>query len=321
MKESSKTLITIVISLLILSLVSIGSIYYKDTIYLFMRDTVLHKRENIKLKKNKYYRDYDFLFVQNTNDFIAKDKKHLLNIIYTILNSGSDKFEFYCDNSYDACISDIEDMFPESNLSYEINNSNNALLSNINNYVHPYNSFKKIYIRYNDYGEVIVTFDKTYSDKQIKEINTEIKKIEKEIINDKMTDKEKIKAVHDYIIYNAKYKETEDTSVAESNTAHNLLFNKESYCGGYADTMELFLEDLGIKSYKITSERHVWNLVYLDGNWYHLDTTWDDSITEDKRGRTAVLFFLITDERLKQLKVKNHDYDEKIYLELKKTNN
>ena len=75
MKESSKNLIAVVISLLILSLVSIGSIYYKDNIYLFMRDKVFHKKDNIKLEKNKYYRDYDFLFVQNTNDFVAKDRK------------------------------------------------------------------------------------------------------------------------------------------------------------------------------------------------------------------------------------------------------
>ena len=249
---------------------------------------------------------------------MEKDRKHLINIIYTVLNSGSNKFEFFCDDSYEACISDIEDMFPEKDLSFTANNSNNALLSNINNYVHPYNSFKKIYISYNDYGEAIITVKKTYTTKQIEEINAEIKKVEKEIITDKMTDREKIKAVHDYIIKNAKYIEGEDNNVAESNTAYNLLFKKESYCGGYADTMELFLEDLGIKSYKITSERHVWNLVYLDGEWYHLDATWDDSITEEKRGKTAVLFFLITDQRLKQLKVKEHDYNETVYLELKK---
>ena len=25
-----------------------------------------------------------------------------------------------------------------------------------------------------------------------------------------------------------------------------------------------------------TSMDHMWNVVKIDGNWYHVDTTWDD---------------------------------------------
>ena len=319
MKTISRILITIIISLLLLILSSLISIYFKDDIYYFMRDSIFHKKDHVKLDKNEYYRDYDFLFVQNTNDFIAKDKKHLINILYTFLNSGDDEFEFYCDKSYDACISDINDIFPNSKVSANVSNVDNTVLHEINYYVHPYNSFKSISVRYNEYGEITLKTEKIYSKEQIDEINKEIKKIEKEILNDTMTDKQKIRAIHDYIINHTKYVDKQnDDDVLKNNTAYSLLFNNESYCEGYSDTMLLFLEDLGIKSYRITSNRHMWNLVFLDNVWYHLDVTWDDPVTPDDSDRLDILFFLITDDRLKQLKVKEHDYDENIYLELKK---
>ena len=33
-----------------------------------------------------------------------------------------------------------------------------------------------------------------------------------------------------------------------------------------------------IINYKISNDEHIWNLVYLDEKWYHLDLTWDDPI-------------------------------------------
>ena len=38
-------------------------------------------------------------------------------------------------------------------------------------------------------------------------------------------------------------------------------------------------EDFGIKNYKIASSNHVWNYVYIENNWYHLDLTWDEKNT------------------------------------------
>jgi hypothetical protein len=44
---------------------------------------------------------------------------------------------------------------------------------------------------------------------------------------------------------------------------------------------------------------HAWNLVQLDldGEWYHLDATWDDPIPDEK-GRTVYNYYMVPDEMI-----------------------
>ena len=84
--------------------------------------------------------------------------------------------------------------------------------------------------------------------------------------------------------------------------------------------MALYLNILGIKNYKISTEDHIWNALYLDDNWYHLDLTWDDPITNDNREILIYDFFLINDENLYQKKTSQHAYDRKIYTEIATAN-
>ena len=102
-----------------------------------------------------------------------------------------------------------------------------------------------------------------------------------------------------------------------SNTAYGVLFEGYGICSGYADAMALFLNYYHIPNYKVVSENHVWNAVYLDGNWYHLDLTWDDPVTENNTNIRLDNFLLITTEQLEQLNTGYHVYDKSIYLEAK----
>ena len=144
MKKLLKILLVIVVITAI-----IGSTFYyiekhyKDEIYVYYQENILKVKDNIKIEKNEYFKNKDYKYVQNTNDFIAKDKKHLLNIFYTVINSGQPSFTFYCDEKYKDCTKDIVDLV-----------NNKETLSNINNFVHPYNSFKKVSTSYDKYGEV-----------------------------------------------------------------------------------------------------------------------------------------------------------------------
>ena len=36
------------------------------------------------------------------------------------------------------------------------------------------------------------------------------------------------------------------------------------------------LDRLSIPNFKVTSEEHVWNVIYYNGKWTHIDATWDD---------------------------------------------
>ena len=77
------------------------------------------------------------------------------------------------------------------------------------------------------------------------------------------------------------------------------------------------LNRFGIKNYKIASKTHVWNAVFIDGKWLHLDLTWDDPVSE----RGPMLddkYFLITTDELVEAdngETDTHIFDKTIYLE------
>jgi len=138
-----------------------------------------------------------------------------------------------------------------------------------------------------------------------------------------MTEYDKIRTIHDFIINNATYdrnmlKENRVTPY-HSNIAYGPLIEGYAICGGYSDAMQLFLFKLGIKNYKVSSEKHIWNFVYTNKKWYHLDLTWDDPITTDGTDRLKHTYFLITSSALEKLnKEDNHTYDKKIFSETTK---
>jgi len=76
-----------VITMLLIILVVIFSYYYKEDLYVFIRDKVLKEKNNLVLEKNEYYKEEDYLYVSNTDDFIVKDKEQILDIFYSIINS------------------------------------------------------------------------------------------------------------------------------------------------------------------------------------------------------------------------------------------
>lgn len=66
-------------------------------------------------------------------------------------------------------------------------------------------------------------------------------------------------------------------------TAYGALVNGKANCEGYTRAMQLLLSKFDILSVPVSgiakNEGHMWNAVYLDGEWYHLDVTWDDTVT------------------------------------------
>ena len=63
-----------------------------------------------------------------------------------------------------------------------------------------------------------------------------------------------------------------------------LLVEGQAICMGYANTFQLFMDLLDIPCVTVigasggSREDHAWNLVQLDGDWYAVDTTWDDPL-------------------------------------------
>ena len=262
-----------------------------------------------KLSKNEYYSNDDFLFVQNTDKFLPKKKQDLYNIYYTVINSGMDEFTFYCDFDYKNCINDLKEIANDQ-----------ATLSNINNFVHPFNSFSHIETEYNNYGKVTIKLEHAYTKDEISKISEELKAIKNKLnINDSLSDVEKIKLYHDYIVENTTYDiERSDHGIVnyKSDIAYGPLFDGYAICGGYSDLMALFLSDMNIKNFRVSSNIHVWNAVYINGNWLNLDLTWDDPITSDGSTMVDDSYFLITTEKLESLEKKQHNFNKEIYKEV-----
>ena len=297
------------IVLLILVILFGFTFAFRRPLYNLYRTYFVKEEKEVTLTaSNDYTRDYDFNYVKRTDDFTPSNYQDLLNIYYTVLNSGEEEFSFYCTDEYSECINDVDSLA-----------NNQKVLSTINNFVHPFNSFRHLETSYDDYGKVTLKIEHIYNNNDIKLINAKVKEIEKEIWNSSMSNEDKIKEAHNYIINNSKYdKDRSDNNIVKykSDTAYGSLLEGYSLCGGYTDAMELFLEDMGIKSYKISSENHVWNAVYLNNDWYHLDLTWDDPITTDGSDILEYNFFLITTSELSELEGEQHNYDKNVYSEL-----
>ena len=257
------------------------------------------------LENNEYSRNYNFKYVSLTDSFIPNNKQDILNIYYTIINSGMNEFTFYCKSEYETCLNDVKDIA-----------NNQTIISNINNFVHPYNGFKDIETEIDSIGKVTVHINKNYTEEMKIIINYKIDEIINNNIKSNMTDEEKIKVIHDFIINHTKYdQERSDKNNIQykSDTAYGALVQGYALCGGYTDSMMLFLEKFNIKSYKISSENHVWNYIYLNNNWYNLDLTWDDPVSRDGKDILEHSFFLISDDELLKLDTTEHTFDKNVY--------
>ena len=81
--------------------------------------------------------------------------------------------------------------------------------------------------------------------------------------------------------------------------------------------MAIFLTRFGLPNIKVASENHIWNLVQLNQQWYHLDVTWDDPITTSGIDTIEYSFFLIDASKLDEINVDQHqhDFDPTVYEE------
>ncbi len=90
------------------------------------------------------------------------------------------------------------------------------------------------------------------------------------------TDFEKEKYVHDYLIDNIIYDETHYIN----QNAYSALIDGRTVCAGYARAFQYIMQKLDIPCYYvvgIADEDHAWNMVELDGEFYNVDVTWDDT--------------------------------------------
>lgn len=87
----------------------------------------------------------------------------------------------------------------------------------------------------------------------------------------------------DYLVQHCSY----DTAAVTDNTrwkafnSYGALIEGKVVCEGYARAMQLLSSYSGLGCMLLTgegnSQSHMWNLMKIDGSWYHLDITWNDN--------------------------------------------
>lgn len=288
------------------------------TICAFQKDKIVYKyyeytidKKYSKIDINDYYKDDNFNYVDDYTESGIKNRNDLINSIYYAINSGTDYIERYIDSDYTNYINDINTLTAYNGAEFK------KVISTLNNFVHPYNSSNNVKISYGGDYKIGITINRAYTQDEINEINNKVDKILSENVNNNMPPKEKIRAIHDYIIDHTEYDklkyENKNNDTYKSNTAYGVLIEGYGTCNGYADAMEIFLDKMNIINYKISNEEHIWNLVYLDGKWYHLDLTWDDPISDININRDT--YFLISTKTLEKINDGTHTFDKNIYSE------
>ena len=262
------------------------------------------------LPGNEYVKDDKFKLVSQVEDYTPYSYQDLMNVFYSTLNQGWEEFTFYCPIEYTDCLSDVEKL-----------SLNETLLSDINNFVHPYNSYTSIKTLFDDTGKVQILVKHLYSKKEITVIEDYVDSLFENVIKEKMTAEEKIRALHDYVINNTKYdahRANYGTSDYDSARILGIIYDNYAICSAYADIMAVFLNRLNLPNFKVSSESHVWNVVYLNGQWLHIDLTWDDPITTTGRDILDHSYFLIDNNKLERISKDNtdHVFDKSVYLEL-----
>ena len=134
-------------------------------------------------------------------------------------------------------------------------------------------------------------------------------------ITSNMSEREKARVLHDWIVYNCHY----DYTYSIYNAEGALLLGR-GVCDSQSKAYELLCTRAGLANRRFVGkanngsgwEGHAWNLVRIDGQWYHVDVTWDNaSITENQSESSPVsgiedyLFFLISDEKIRSM---GHDW-------------
>lgn len=90
-------------------------------------------------------------------------------------------------------------------------------------------------------------------------------------------DYDKAKYIFEILVQNVDY----DASVENNQNIISAFLSRATVCQGYACATQYLLKEMGIQSVIVTGsaggESHAWNVVRLDGEYYHMDTTWGNS--------------------------------------------
>ena len=147
-------------------------------------------------------------------------------------------------------------------------------------------------------------YNTAYTEADVIEYEAKVQAILKTIPSG-LSDYEKALALHDYIVTHCEYDGT-----YSNYDAYNVLVEGVAVCQGYTLAYADLLNRVGIENKYVLSDamNHAWNLVKIDGEWYHVDATWDDpySSKSPRLGYVGHNNFLRSDTGIVNASTKTH---------------
>ncbi len=115
-----------------------------------------------------------------------------------------------------------------------------------------------------------------------------------------MTDLMKARILHDWIINKVTY-DSDEKSARKNHVTSSVFMNDSTVCDGYARGYARLMNAAGMEAYYLNGTdfmdgvTHAWNLVNINGNYFHVDVCWDDGGNKPRYS-----YFLLTDSEVKQ---------------------
>lgn len=138
-------------------------------------------------------------------------------------------------------------------------------------------------------------------------MNNKINEFKNKYLSDGMSDFDKEIMIIRWLVENSTY--------AYGNpTAYNCIVEDKAQCAGYADAFLQTAKACGLTVKYVMSDTHAWNMINLDGDWYHVDVTGESSSGHGAYGfgRLWNNYINLTDAEIKQ-----HQYHESWNVPLK----
>ncbi len=118
-------------------------------------------------------------------------------------------------------------------------------------------------------------------------IETSLKTIVDEA-NKYKSDFDKVKFVHDRLVEIGTYRDYTPEERTRFQSIVSILQDGETVCAGFTYSFKMIMDRLGIQAVTVadisengTDESHVWNMVYLDDEWFNIDITFDNKYSTD----------------------------------------
>lgn len=125
-------------------------------------------------------------------------------------------------------------------------------------------------------------------------VNSQGQSIINSIITGNMNTADKVKEINNYLVVNVQY----DFSM-KSHDSYDAFYYKKAVCQDYAEAAKKLFDFAGIENKLIYGTQegssHEWNLINIEGAWYHVDVTNNDVVIRDQ-------YLLVGDQKMRDSK-------------------